>query len=52
MTQTLAPMLVTVAEALFRIPAKSDVICTIRNTANVMPTSSAENLPRSFVSSL
>ena len=52
MTQTLAPTLMMVAEALDRIPAKTEVSWTMRNTAKLIPTSSAANLPRSFTSSL
>jgi hypothetical protein len=52
MTQTLAPILMTVADARLSTPAKSDVIWIIRNTAKVIPTSNAANLARSFTRSL
>ena len=51
-TQIEAPILMTVAEARFSMPANSEVISIIRKTANVMPTSSAANLARSLTSSL
>src|SRR5579871_1316673 len=52
MTHTLAPILITVAEPRFSTPANSEVIAIIRNTAKVMPMSSAVNLARSFTRSL
>src|SRR5580765_6153625 len=52
MTQILTPVFVTVADDLRRTPANTDVIVTIRNTANVIPISNAKNLPRSLSSSL
>ena len=52
MTQTLAPVLVTVAEAFFIIPANIDVIWIMRKTENVSPMSSAANLPLSLTRSL
>ena len=51
-TQTLAPMLITVADERLRMPENSDVISIIRNTANVIPTSKAENFARSLTRSL
>ncbi len=44
--------MMTVAEALLRTPAKSDVMATMRKTANVIPTRSAVNLALSLTSSL
>jgi hypothetical protein len=52
MTHTFAPMLSTVADARFRTPANIEVICTIKNTAKVMPIRSAMNLARSLTKSL
>ena len=43
-TQTLAPVLVTVAEAFFIIPANIDVIWIMRNTEKVIPMSRAREL--------
>jgi len=51
MIHTFAPTLVTVDEERFRTPENMEVICTIRNTANVIPSSRAANLPLSFTSS-
>ncbi len=51
-THTLAPVLVTVAEAFFIIPANIDVIWIMRNTENVIPMRSAMNLPLSLTRSL
>ncbi len=45
-------MLITVADERFSTPENSDVISIIRNTANVMPISSATYLARSLISSL
>ena len=42
----------TVADERLRMPANSEVISIIRNTANVIPTSSAANLLRSLTRSL
>jgi len=47
-----APRLMTVADARYKTPANSEVIAIIRNTAKVMPTSSAENFALSLTSSL
>jgi hypothetical protein len=52
MTQTEAPILMTVAEERLRMPANSEVISIIRKTANVMPISSAAYFARSLISSL
>src|SRR5271166_2617233 len=52
MTQIEAPMLMTVAEERNRMPANSEVISIIRNTANVMPISSAAYFARSLIRSL
>src|ERR1035437_3407893 len=52
MIHIVAPILVTVEKARFRMPANIAVICIIRNTAKVIPINSAENLPLSFTSSL
>ena len=52
MTQTLAPVFVTVAEAFFIIPANIDVIWIMRNTLKVSPMSSAANFPLSLTRSL
>ncbi len=52
MIHILAPVLVTVAEAFFIIPANIDVIWIIRNTEKVIPTSSAANLPLSLTNNL
>ncbi len=52
MTQTLAPVLMTVAEAFFIIPANIEVIWIIRKTEKVIPISSAANLPLSLTRSL
>ena len=52
MTHTFAPVFVTVADAFFIIPANIDVIWIMRNTENVIPMSSAANLPLSLTSSL
>src|ERR1035441_4262893 len=52
MIHIVAPILVTVEKARFRIPANIAVICIIRNTAKVIPINNAENLPLSFTSSL
>ena len=52
MTQTLAPMLTTVAEARAMIPENMEVIWTIKKTAKMIPTRSAMNLARSFTRSL
>jgi len=43
---------VTLEYARFKMPANIAVICIIRNTAKVMPISSAENLAVSLTSSL
>ena len=51
-THTLAPMLITVADARLRTPANIDAIMIIRKTAKPMPTSKATNLALSFTSSL
>jgi hypothetical protein len=52
MIQTGAAMLYTVAEARFIMPMKTDVTCSIRNTAKVIPTSNAVNLALSLTKSL
>ena len=52
MTHMDAPRLMTVADARLRTPANSEVIAIIRNTAKVMPTSSAVNFALSLTSSL
>jgi hypothetical protein len=44
--------LITVDEDRYRTPENIDVICTIRKTANVIPSSRAANLPLSFTNSL
>jgi len=51
-TQSLAPMLMTVADDRYRMPTNTDVVPTIKKTENVMPTSKAANFPLSFTSSL
>ncbi|CAB3758389.1 hypothetical protein LMG29660_03419 [Burkholderia puraquae] len=51
-THIFAPMLITDADDLFRIPANSDVISIISSTENVMPMVSAVNFALSFTSSL
>ena len=51
-TQTLAPVFVTVADAFFIIPANIEVIWIMRNTEKVRPMRSAMNLPLSLTSSL
>lgn len=52
MTQIFAPILMTVADALVRMPAKEDVIWTMRRTEKVVPTSNAVYLPLSLTKSL
>ena len=52
MTHIDAPMFVTVADDRLRMPANIDSIWTMRNTANVRPTSSVANFVRSLTSSL
>ena len=52
MTQIEAPILSTVEDERLSMPAKSEVISTIRKTAKVIPTSRAANLARSLISSL
>ena len=47
-----APMLMTVADERLKIPANSEVISIIRNTAKLIPTSRAAYLARSLTSSL
>jgi hypothetical protein len=51
-TQTFAPIFITVEDDLCRIPANIDVIMTIKKTAKVIPTINAANFPLSFTSSL
>jgi hypothetical protein len=51
MTQSFAPVFITVAEARLMTPANIDVTITISRTAKVMPTSKATNLPRSLTRS-
>ncbi len=51
-TQIEAPILMTVADERVRIPANSEVISIIRNTAKVIPTSRAAYFARSLTSSL
>ena len=51
-TQTLAPVLVTVADAFRIMPANIDVCWIMRKTEKVIPMSSAANLPLSLTSSL
>ena len=51
-TQTAAPVLITVEEARCMMPTNIDVTSSIRNTENVRPTISAVNLARSLMSSL